>query len=72
MRTCEPARAARVLARTGRGPMRVGPARACELTTLARPAFFLRAGPTGQALIAIPTPCESNYIYIYIYIYKEM
>ena len=41
-------------ARAGRGPMRAEPARACGLTILACPAFFLRAWPAGQTLIAIP------------------
>jgi len=58
MRACGPVRAGRGLARADRGPMRAEPARACGLNILARPAFFffagLRAGPAGQALIAIP------------------
>jgi len=34
----------------GRGPMRAEPARACGLTILARPAFFMRAcGPGLRA-----------------------
>ena len=44
MRACGPAR-------TGRGPMRAEPARACELTILAPPHFFCE--PVGQTLIVI-------------------
>ena len=43
LRACGPARADCGLARAGRRPMRAKPVRACGLTILARPAFFLRA-----------------------------
>jgi len=54
MRACGPAHAGRELARADCGPMRAEPVRACRLNILARPAFFLRAGPAGQVLIATP------------------
>jgi len=42
--------AGRGIARASRGPMRAEPARACGLTILACPAFFLRAcGPGSRA-----------------------
>jgi len=69
MRACGPDRAGRGLARAGRGPMRAEPARAYRLTILARPAFFLRAGPAGQALIVIPRNNIMVIIIIVIFMY---